>query len=86
MCGIRFAMEGKRFDLFKVFSVYEGTPAALAGVAAGDVVTAIDGRAAGNFTREDLREYLQREGEAVRFTIERGDEIRDVTIRLKKMI
>jgi hypothetical protein len=86
MCGIRFAMEGERFDLFKVFSVYEGTPAALAGIVAGDVVTTIDGRAAGSFTREEIREYLQREGERVRFTIERGGETRDVTIRLKKMI
>jgi hypothetical protein len=86
MCGIRFAMEGERFDLFKVFLVYDGTPAALAGIAAGDVVTAVDGRATGSFTREDIREYMQREGEAVRFTIERGDETRDVVIRLKKMI
>jgi hypothetical protein len=86
MCGIRFAMEGERFDLFRVFSVYEGTPAALAGIVAGDVVTAIDGRAAGTFTREDLREYLQRDGEAVRFTIKRNDETKDVTIRLKRMI
>ncbi len=86
MCGIRFAMEGERFDLFKVFSVFEGTPAALAGVAAGDIVAAIDGRAPGSFTREDLREYLQRDGEAVRFTIERRGETKDVVIRLKKMI
>ncbi len=86
MCGIRFAMEGERFDLFKVFMVYEGTPAALAGIAAGDVVTAIDGRAAGSFTREGIREYLQREGESVRFTIERGGGTKDVTVRLKKMI
>jgi len=86
MCGIRFAMEGEHFDLFKVFLVYEGTPADFAGIAAGDVVTTIDGRAAGSFTREDLREYLQREGEAVRFTIKRGAETKDVTIRLKRMI
>jgi hypothetical protein len=86
MCGIRFAMEGDRFDLFKVFSVYEGTPAALAGIAAGDVVTAIDGRAAGTFTREDLRGYLQREGEAVRFTIVRDGATRDAVVRLKRMI
>jgi|WetSurMetagenome_2_1015567.scaffolds.fasta_scaffold21275_2 hypothetical protein len=86
MCGIRFAMEGERFDLFKVFSVYEDTPAALAGIVAGDVVTAIDGRTAGSFTREDLRDYFQRDGETVRFTIERGGVAKDVTIRLKKMI
>jgi C-terminal processing protease CtpA/Prc len=86
MCGIRFAMEGERFDRFVVFSVFEGTPASLAGIAAGEVVAAIDGRAAGSFTREDLREYLQREGEPVRFTIERNGETKDITIRLKRMI
>jgi hypothetical protein len=86
MCGIRFAMEGERFDRFVVFSVFEGTPASLAGIAAGDVVAAIDGRAAGSFTREDIRDYMQREGEPVRFTIERNGETKDITIRLKRMI
>ncbi|MFA4947425.1 MAG: aspartyl protease family protein [Candidatus Krumholzibacteriia bacterium] len=86
MCGIRFVMEGERFDLFKVFLVYEGTPAALAGVAEGDVVTAIDGRAAGSSTRESIRDYMQREGEQVRLTIEREGVTKEVTIRLKKMI
>jgi hypothetical protein len=86
MCGIRFVMEGERFDLFKVFSVYEGTPAALAGIAAGDVVTEIDGRAAGSFTREDIREYMQRDGETVRLTIERDGKTKDVAVRLKKMV
>ncbi len=86
MCGIRFAIEGERFDVFKVFSVYAGTPAALAGIVAGDVVTAIDGRVAGSFTREDVRNYLQREGATVRFTIAHGAETKDVAIRLQRMI
>jgi len=86
MCGIRFVMEGERFDTCKVFSVYEGTPAALAGLAAGDVIESIDGRAAGRFTREALREYLQREGETVRLSIRRGGEAKDVALRLKRVI
>lgn len=86
MCGIRFAMEGERFDRIKVFSIFGGSPAADAGIAEGDIVAAIDGRPAGGFTREILREYLQREGATVRFTIERGGETKDVTIRLRRMV
>ncbi len=86
MCGIRFVMEGERFDLLKVFIVYDGTPAALAGIAPGDVVTSIDGRAAGSFTREELREYMLREGKEVRFAIKRGEETKDISLRLKRMI
>jgi hypothetical protein len=86
MSGIRFAFEGERFDTVKVFLVYDGSPAARAGIAAGDLVTAIDGRPAGSFTRDDLRGYMQREGKQVRFTIKRGSETRDVTIRLQRLI
>jgi hypothetical protein len=86
MCGIRFAFEGERFDLLKVFIVYEGTPAALAGIVPGDVVTAVDGRPAGSFTREELREYMLREGKEVRFAIVRGNETKDISLRLKRII
>lgn len=86
MCGIRFVMEGERFDLLKVFVVYEGTPAALAGIAPGDVVTAVDGRAAGSFTREELREHMLREGKEVRFSIKRGNETKEISLRLKKIV
>jgi hypothetical protein len=86
MCGIRFAFEGERFDLLKVFIVYDGTPAALAGILPGDVVASIDGRAAGSFTREELREYMLREGKDVRFSIIRGNETKDISLRLKRMI
>ena len=86
MCGIRFVMEGENFDLFKVFSIFKGSPADIAGIAAGDIVRAIDGREAGTYTKESLRDYLQRDGESVLFRVERGGEARDVKIRLKRMV
>jgi len=86
MCGIRFEMLGERFDVFKVFSVFSGSPASAAGIEAGDMVLKIDGRGTGGFTREKLREYLQREGKTVRFTIKRGDETREVTVRLRRLV
>lgn len=86
MCGIRFVMEGERFDVFKVFSVFDGSPAAEAGIEQGDLVTMIDGRRTSEFTRESLREYMQRDGEQVLLSIERGAERKDVTIRLKRLV
>ena len=86
MCGIRFFMEGERFDTFTVFRVYDGSPAAEAGIEAGDVVTEIDGRAAAGFTWQDLREYLQREGATVRFTIDRGGRAFNVSVRLRRLV
>jgi hypothetical protein len=86
MCGIRFVMEGEQFRTLKVFSVFEGSPAAEAGVREGDVVTAIDGRDAGSFTREALREYMEREGKTVRLTTKRGDEKTEMTVLLRRMV
>lgn len=86
MCGIRFVMEGEQFDRVKVFYVFDGSPAAEAGVREGDVVMAIDGRVAGSFTREALREYMEREGKEVRLTIKRGDLRTEVTVRLRRMV
>ena len=86
MSGLRFVMEGPRFAVLKVFSLFDGSPAAEAGFQPGDVVTAIDGRAASTFTRESLRSYLEREGADVRFTIRRGDVTRDIGLRLRRLV
>ncbi|MCU0638776.1 MAG: aspartyl protease family protein [Candidatus Krumholzibacteria bacterium] len=86
MSGIRFTFEGEKFDLFRVFSVFENSPAELAGIEEGDVVKAIDGRPASEFTKDSLRKHLERDGALVVFTIERGGAIRDVGVRLKRMV
>ena len=86
MCGIRFIMEGERFDVLKVFSIFSSSPAAEAGIREGDIVTEIDGRGAGQFTREALREYMEREGKEVRFTIKRGEETQNIGIRLRRIV
>lgn len=86
MCGIRFVMGGERFDTFTVFSIFDGSPAAEAGIREGDVVTTVDGRPAGTFTRETLGAYLRREGVVVRFTISRGGTSRVIDVTLRRMI
>jgi len=86
MSGIRFVMEGRRFELLKVFSIFEGSPAAEAGIVPGDVVTAIDGRSPASFTRESLRAYLEREGAEVRLGIKRGAETKQIILHLKRLV
>ncbi len=86
MSGIRFVMEGSGFEVLKVFSIFEASPAAEVGVEEGDTVVAIDGREARGFTRETLRAYMEREGEEVRLTIQRSGKTHDVRIRLRRLV
>ncbi|MBU8920246.1 MAG: aspartyl protease family protein [Bacteroidales bacterium] len=86
MCGIRFVMDGERFDIFRAFSIFDGSPAAEAGILEGDVLTAVDGREASSFTIETLMEYLSREGAVVRLTIKRGSETKEFAITLRRMV
>ncbi|MBN2071679.1 MAG: aspartyl protease family protein [Candidatus Krumholzibacteriota bacterium] len=86
MCGIRFSMDGQCFNFLNVFSVFKDSPAAMAGIESGDIVRKIDGIEAGDFTWEELRDYLRRDGKKVRFTIERDGRLRDVAVRLKRIV
>jgi hypothetical protein len=86
MSGIRFVMEGEKFDVLKVFSLFDPSPAAEAGLREDDVVKRIDGRDAASFDREALRGYLERDGKEVRFEIERGGETKKLSVRLRKMV
>jgi hypothetical protein len=86
MSGIRFVMDGPGFESLRVYSIFEGSPAAEAGLEEGDMVTRIDGREAAQFTRETLREYLEREGRDVVLSVERDGKTHEIKIRLKRLV
>jgi len=86
MSGIRFVMRGERFEAPEVSFVFDGSPAAEAGVKVGDVVTAIDGRSPASFTMETLRTYMQREGAAVRLDLKGGAGTKSLELRLRKLV
>jgi hypothetical protein len=73
-------------DRFEVVSVVAGSSAASAGLQAGDVVTAVDGRPSRTLAGHDLFMLVrQPPGTTVRFTIKRGDETFEKAVVLKPL-
>lgn len=82
-CGLLLVAEGDDFSLVRVRWVAGGSPAAAAGVRPGDVVTAVDGRAAAAVGLAGLWQLFQGpEGTAHRLRFSREGHEREVAIRL----
>jgi len=73
---------------FGIVNVGDGTPAAKAGIAAGDVIVAVDGKAASSMRLYDLRRRLRNDavGTQVALTVERQGKPRKVTLVLRDLI
>jgi len=73
---------------FGIVNVGDGTPAAKAGIAAGDIVVAVDGKAASSMHLYDLRRRLRNDppGTQVALTVERNGKPRTVTLVLRDLI
>ena len=68
-----------------VYAVDEQSPAALAGVKAGDIIRTVDGQDIAQMAMEELRHRLRSaDGASVRGTVERDGEIQDFKMLLKK--
>jgi membrane-associated protease RseP (regulator of RpoE activity) len=70
-------------DVIDVTAVRPNSPATAAGIAAGDKITAINGKSAADFSNADLYELVTGPaGSVVRLTVQRGTTTRDVTLTL----
>jgi len=69
----------------RIGQVFPGTPAAAAGLKPGDLVTAADGRHIGDF--RDIQAFTAlRSGDPVRFTVQRGDTLVEVTVTPERKV
>ncbi|MBL0158140.1 MAG: aspartyl protease family protein [Bryobacterales bacterium] len=86
MSGLRWSASGGSFRDFSVRTVFSGSPAANAGVLAGDRLLEIDGRPSGSFDIESLRLHLRRAGQKVRLKLQRADRQFIIEILLTRMV
>ena len=72
---------------FAVHKVMGGSPAAGAGLRESDVIEAVDGRAASDYSLEQLRRmFMGPEGSVHELSVRRGDLSLKVTLKLRRMI
>jgi hypothetical protein len=86
MSGISIGAEGKDCRIFKVEEVSEKSPAALAGILAGDEIVAIDGKPANQFTSGGIEKLLMQDGAKRTLTLRRDGKVRVVVIKLRRRI
>jgi len=71
-----------------IASITKGAPADQAGLMEGDLVVAVDGRAAAEIVLADLRQRLRNDppGTVVTFTVQRGPSRHDIRVTLRDLI
>ena len=71
---------------FVVHRVVENSAAAAAGLAEGDAIVAIDGRAASELSLEQARRLFRRDGHSHALTVRRGERTSEVRVQLKRIV
>jgi hypothetical protein len=87
MSGAFFVASTPTLRRFTVHRVIPDSPAADVGLRPGDVLRSAAGRSADTYTLSALRQLLRsEEGREVVLEVERGDSLRTVTLRLRRLI
>jgi len=83
--GLRLQAEGGDYRTFRVKDVLENSPASEAGMKAGDIITAIDGRSAAEFTLTKINEMFERPV-SYKLTLQRGEQVVTLTLAPRKLV
>jgi aspartyl protease/PDZ domain-containing protein len=86
MSGGSLVAAGPDFKVFTVEHVLENSPMFESGLREGDVITAIDGRPASEYTLDRFRGMLKKEGQEFQISVQRGEQKLQLKIRLRKLI
>ena len=81
-------LESTSVDLttFKVSRVLAKSPAAEAGLQEGDVLLEFDGRPAGEFSLGSIEDAFRQENSSLALKVKRGEQLKQMTIRTKRLI
>jgi predicted metalloprotease with PDZ domain len=86
MSGMRLRADGNNFRIFRVYQVLEGSPAADAGLRAGDVLVISDGVAASRFSLDEIYQMLKQHGREYQLSFRRGERLLSVKIKMRRLI
>ena len=84
--GLRIHTEGRDFHRFVVTRIVPQSPAAETGIKSGDIITAIDNRAALELTLTEIRSMLRQPKAHPTLDIMRGEKRLRVTIPLRPLL
>jgi hypothetical protein len=79
--GLQILSEGADFKTLRVDRVRPNSPAAAAGIQAGDVITEIDGRPATGFTRDEINHMFEQNARSCHLGLRRGARSFNVTFK-----
>ena len=86
MLGIGIIAAGKDFRSFLAHRIVAGSPAAKAGLKAGDVIAEIDGQTTATLSMDQLRQIFKQDKPQYVITIKRGRQILPIRIKSEKIL
>ncbi len=72
--------------VFRIRQVVANTPASEAGLQADDLITAIDGQPAADFTEGHIEHMFTHDGQEFALTIKRGEKLLQAGLKLRRLI
>jgi hypothetical protein len=84
--GIAVIAKGSNLRTFEVVHVVPGTPAAAAGIKAGDVIAGINDEPAADITLSSIRDMFRQVGHTYKILVQRGDETRPVSFQARRLL
>jgi C-terminal processing protease CtpA/Prc len=70
----------------KVESVMENSPASEAGLQAGDIITAIDGKPTESSSSDELEKLFRQHGKELTLTVKRGETVIQKKLKLRRLV
>lgn len=84
--GIALVAKGSNLRTFEVVHVVPGTPAAAAGIQAGDIIAGVNDEPAADITLGSLRDMFCQVGHTYKIVIERGNQTKNVTVQMRRLL
>ena len=83
--GLSLVGLGEDYKTFQIQAIADNSPASESGLKAGDILIAINGHPAAEYTLSGIR-LMFKDAEECHFTVKRGNQSLLVTLKLRRMI